>query len=67
MISEKIANALKSARLRQGLSLRDLAERTGISYETIRRAEDGELGTVRTLGPQLAALGLELRAVRIRR
>jgi DNA-binding XRE family transcriptional regulator len=53
---------LRRERERQGLSLTDMAERTGIDRATISKLETGKLAnpTIGTLGTYAKALGLRL-------
>ena len=41
MNPEEIGNYIRSSRRRKGLSLRELADLTGISYSTINKYENG--------------------------
>jgi transcriptional regulator with XRE-family HTH domain len=51
---------LKELRREQVLSLRDLEERSGVSYNTIWRIEDGRQGAQqRTIRKLAGALGVE--------
>lgn len=53
---------LRQWRERRGLSLRELGERTGVSYVTIARIEAGTMSpTVTTLEKLAAALGVSVR------
>jgi len=53
---------LRHWRERRGWSLRDLGERSGVSYVTIQRIEAGILSpTVATLEKIAAALGISVR------
>ena len=53
---------LRQVRDRRGWSLRQLGERSGVSYVTIQRIEAGTLSpTVATLEKLAAALGISVR------
>lgn len=52
-----LAPAVRALRLAQGLSISDLARRTGRSRDTLHRLERGEDVSVSTLLGVLAALG----------
>lgn len=53
---------LRSWRERRGWSLRELGERSGVSYVTIQRIEAGRMSpTVGTLEKLARALGIEAR------
>jgi len=58
----KAINQLKAERVRQGLSLADIRERTGIGREAISKLENDQSPnpTVRTLMRYASALGVKL-------
>ncbi len=60
-----VISALKAERQRQGLSLADLKQRTGIERSTLSRLENNEDAnpTVTTLGRYADAVGKQLRIV----
>ena len=63
---KNISDQLRSRRERARLSYAEVARRAGITAPTVAAAESGRLGNVGTLALHLGALGLELRAVRVR-
>lgn len=59
---ERLGRDLRSARLRRGMAVSDLAVRAGASVSTIGRLEKGETGVaLGTLADVLVALGLVSR------
>ena len=59
--AESLGHRLRSARLRRGFSQQELAERVGLSIESISRAERGVITpTIWTLKAFARALGLGL-------
>ena len=60
-----VVAALKAERERQGLSLADLKERTGIEKSTLSRLENDETAnhTVQTLSRYAGAVGKQLRVI----
>ena len=61
--ARKTLQRLRGERVKQGLSLADMRERTGMSREAISRLEndDSPNPTLRTLQRYATALGLDLR------
>jgi transcriptional regulator with XRE-family HTH domain len=55
-----IARVIRQARLKQNLTKRQLAFRSGNSHDTIIRIESGENTSISTLLPVLYVLGLKL-------
>lgn len=55
-----LGDQLKQARLSKGLSLRQLAEISGVGYTHIQRIEHGHDASLRTINKLLSALGKEL-------
>jgi transcriptional regulator with XRE-family HTH domain len=57
------AQAIDAARTAQGLTLKDLAARAGVSYRTCWKSTNGRAIGVDLAGRIVAALGVELAAV----
>ena len=58
---DRLAERLRSLRAEQGLSLQELAERSGISRATLSRIENGEVSpTAETLGALAAAYAMTI-------
>lgn len=53
---EKLGGDLRMARLRRGMSMADLAERTGSSERTLMRLEKGDLGVRISLVAEIMAV-----------
>jgi transcriptional regulator with XRE-family HTH domain len=64
MLCRRLGDALMSARISVGLSVREVARRTGVSADTIRRVERGDAAafSIDTLTHLGEVLGLELAA-----
>lgn len=64
MLRYRLAETIATARAANGLSLREIARRAGVSPDTVQRTERGEPGamTVNTLSRLGEALGFELAA-----
>ena len=61
MLSNRIVNALRRARLRQGLTLEDLARMTGIAAPNLSRLEQGRVDArLSTITRVARALGLRM-------
>ncbi len=60
--AEQIGEAIRRARKAQGLTQRDISERTNLRVETISPLENGEAGTkLSTVLSVMAALGMEFK------
>lgn len=63
-LAARIGKRLAAERRKAGLSLRGLAEGSGVSHDTIRRIESGDpTATLRTLVRLCRSLGLDAREV----
>jgi len=62
-----ISERVSLIRTRRGLSVAELARRSGVSRPTIAGIEQGNLGSAAPLQKVLDELGLELRASRVRK
>jgi len=60
---EKLANLLKQRMKIEGLAVRDVAAKTGVSHSTIARAANGETVSVDTLVALCTYLGVSLGSV----
>lgn len=58
MIAQKIGGRLKSERLKQNITQKNLAEETGISLSTLKKIENGEIASFDALLRLLRTLGL---------
>lgn len=56
-IMSRIGNHLKSARLRQNITQRSLAESSGVSLSSLKKIEKGEIGSFDSLLRVLRTLG----------
>lgn len=61
MEKQKIVDYIKNERKRQGISMRDLAEKSGVRAATICEFENKGSGTLKTFMAIIDGLGLDIQ------